>query len=59
MATPYVPVLVPHLHLIEDDSKFNTMSKMALDDPSTGGNPTKLSQKDFEILYQNAYEGNL
>ena len=45
--------------LIEDGSKFNTMSKMALDDPSTGGNPTKLSQKDFEILYQNAYEGNL
>ena len=54
-------LLIPHTlkELIEDDSKFNTMSKMALDDPSTGGNPTKLSQKDFEILYQNAYEGNL
>ena len=54
-------LLIPHTlkELIEDDSKFNTMSKMALDDPSTGGNPTKLSQKDFEILYQNAYDGKL
>ena len=54
-------LLIPHTlkELIEDGSKFNEMSKMALDDPSTSGNPTKLSQKDFEILYQNAYEGNL
>ena len=54
-------LFIPHTlkELIEDGSKFNEMSKMALDDPSTSGNPTKLSQKDFEILYQNAYEGNL
>ena len=57
----YKDLFIPHTlkELIEDGSKFNEMSKMALDDPSTSGNPTKLSQKDFEILYQNAYEGNL
>ena len=54
-------LLIPHTlkELIQDGSKFNAMSKMALDDPSTSGNPTKLSQKDFEILYQNAYDGKL
>ena len=35
------------------------MSKMALKDPSTGGNPVTLSQEDFFELYQSSYEGKL
>ena len=45
--------------LINDDSKLEEMSKMALKDPSTGGNPIKLSQEDFFKLYRNAYDGKL
>ena len=32
---------------------------MALQDPSTGGNPVALNQDDFLILYKNSYEGKL
>ena len=35
------------------------MSKIALQDPSTGGNPVKLDESDFLALYQDSYEGNL
>ena len=39
---------IPHTlkELINDDSKLEEMSKMALKDPSTGGNPIKLSQEE-------------
>ena len=52
---------IPHTlkELIDDNSKFDEMSKMALNDPSTGGNPTKLSSDDFLELYKNAFEGIL
>ena len=52
---------IPHTlkELINDDSKLEEMSKMALKDPSTGGNPIKLSQEDFFELYKNAYDGKL
>ena len=52
---------IPHTlkELINDNSKFDEMSKMALNDPSTGGNPTKLSSGDFLELYKNAFEGIL
>ena len=41
---------IPHTlkELIEDNSRLEEMSKMALKDPSTGGNPIKLSQEDFD-----------
>ena len=45
--------------LINDDTKLEEMSKMALQDPSTGGNPIVLTQEDFLILYKNSYEGKL
>ena len=52
---------IPHTlkDLIQDNSKFDEMSKMALNDPSTGGNPIKLSQSDFLELYNNSYTGKL
>ena len=52
---------IPHTlkDLIQDNSKFDEMSKMALNDPSTGGNPIKLSQSDFLELYNNSYIGKL
>ena len=52
---------IPHTlkKLIEDDSRFEEMSVMALNDPSTGGNPVKLTSKDFLQLYRNSFDGIL
>ena len=52
---------IPHTlkELIEDDSKFEEMSKMAKDDPSTGGNPIPLEINDFYNLYKDSYSGIL
>ena len=54
-------LLIPHTlkELIQDDSKFEEMSKMAKDDPSTGGNPISLETKDFYNLYKDSYSGIL
>ena len=45
--------------IVEDDSNFEKMSLMALNDPSTSTNPIKLEQSDFLELYKNSYEGIL
>ena len=52
---------IPHTlkELIQDDSKFEEMSKMAKDDPSTGGNPIPLEINDFYDLYKDTYSGAL
>ena len=52
---------IPHTlkELIIDDSRFEEMSKMAIQDPSTGSNPISLTQNDFLELYQNSYNGKL
>ena len=52
---------VPHTlkELIKDDEKFEEMSVMAFNDPSTGGNPIQLTDKDFLQLYRDAYDGKL
>ena len=52
---------IPHTlkDLIREDINFQQMSKMALADPSTGGNPLKLNESDFLKLYQDSYEGKL
>ena len=52
---------IPHTlkELINDDSKLEKMSELALKDPSTGGNPIPLSQKDFLELYKKSYDGKL
>jgi alcohol dehydrogenase len=54
-------LLIPHTlkDLIQDDSKFEEMSKMAKDDPSTGGNPISLETNDFYNLYKESYSGIL
>ena len=52
---------IPHTlkDLIKEEIKFEQMSKMALADPSTGGNPIKFNESDFLTLYRNSYAGNL
>ena len=52
---------IPHTlkEIIDNDEKFELMSKMALADPSTATNPKKLSQEDFLKLYQDSFNGNL
>ena len=54
-------LLIPHTlkELIKEDSKFEEMSKMAKDDPSTGGNPIPLEINDFYNLYKDSYSGIL
>lgn len=54
-------LLIPHTlkDLIQDDSKFEEMSKMAKNDPSTGGNPITLEIKDFYNLYKDSFSGIL
>ena len=43
----------------EKDFELDRLSQMALDDPSTGGNPKKLSIGDMKILYQYSMSGKL
>ena len=52
---------IPHTlkEIIPDDTRFEEMSLMALNDPSTGSNPIKLEQHDFLKLYKDTYNGNL
>jgi hypothetical protein len=32
---------------------------MALEDPSTSGNPKKINQKDLKLMYQHSISGEL
>ena len=52
---------IPHTlkDLINDDSKLEIMSEMALNDPSTASNPIKLEKNDFLNLYKNSFNGLL
>ena len=43
----------------EEDLELDRLSKMALKDPSTGGNPKELTEKDMKILYQHSMSGKL
>ena len=43
----------------EKDFDLNRLSKMALADPSTGGNPKKLTENDMKIMYQHSMMGEL
>ena len=56
-----IELKIPHTlkELIKDDSKLDKMSIMALNDPSTDGNPIKLTEKDFLALYNKSYIGEL
>ena len=35
------------------------LSKLALEDPSTGGNPKKLTLDDMKIMYEHSMSGKL
>ena len=53
---------IPHklADVIEPDKiDIDRLSKMALDDPSTSGNPKKLSLEDMKIMYQHSITGEL
>jgi len=43
----------------EKDFQLDRLSKMALEDPSTGGNPKKLSEADMKVMYQHSMSGTL
>ena len=53
---------IPHkLSEVLDEKKFDLdkLSQMALDDPSTGGNPKKISKSDMKIMYEYSLSGKL
>ena len=53
---------IPHkLSEVIEEKNFDIdrLSKMALEDPSTAGNPKKLTLKDMKLLYQNSMSGKL
>jgi len=52
---------IPHTlkELIQEDTRLEEMSDMALIDPSTGGNPIDLNKSDFLQLYQDSFKGIL
>ena len=43
----------------EKDFDIERLSKMALEDPSTGGNPKKLSVDDMKVMYEHSMSGKL
>jgi alcohol dehydrogenase class IV len=43
----------------EKDFDIDRLSKMALADPSTNGNPKKLTENDMKIMYQRSMTGEL
>ena len=43
----------------EKDFDLDRLSKMALADPSTGGNPKKLTETDMKTMYQHSMSGKL
>ena len=44
---------------VPNKSDIERLSKMALADPSTGGNPKKLSLNDMRTMYQHSMSGVL
>jgi alcohol dehydrogenase class IV len=42
-----------------EDLQLDRLSKMALEDPSTSGNPKKLTESDMKIMYQHSMSGTL
>jgi len=43
----------------EKDLQIDRLSKMALEDPSTSGNPKKLKIEDMKIMYEHSMSGKL
>ena len=43
----------------KNDFDIDRLSKMALADPSTGGNPKTLTETDMKLMYQRSMSGEL
>ena len=43
----------------EKDLQLDRLSKMALEDPSTGSNPKELTEADMKLMYQHSMSGTL
>jgi alcohol dehydrogenase class IV len=43
----------------EKDLQIDRLSKMALEDPSTSGNPKNLTEEDMKVMYQHSMSGTL
>ena len=43
----------------KENFQLDRLSKMALEDPSTSGNPKKLSEADMKVMYQHSMTGEL
>ena len=41
------------------DLQLDRLSKMAMEDPSTGGNPKKLTETDMKTMYEHSMSGTL
>ena len=41
------------------ESTKNKLSEMAFEDPSTSGNPKKLTKEDMKLMYQHSISGEL
>ena len=51
---------IPHtLKELKVEFDFDMLASMALNDPSTAGNPKKLTFEDMKILYQHSMSGEL
>ena len=53
---------IPHkLSEIVDKEKMDLekLSQMAFEDPSTSGNPKKLTKEDMEVMYKHSISGEL
>ena len=53
---------IPHkLSEVIEINKINLdkLSQMALEDPSTAGNPKKLTKEDMKIMYEHSLSGKL
>jgi len=42
-----------------DKVNLDKLSQMALEDPSTAGNPKKLTKEDMKIMYEHSLAGKL
>jgi len=42
-----------------DESRAKTVAKMAIEDPSSGGNPISFTAEDYELIFKNAVNGVL
>ena len=41
------------------DLNLDELSMMAFDDPSTSGNPKKISREDLKLMYEHSISGKL